>query len=80
MNEMTITLTEEQMGIINYALTVLAEQDKKIALEAGRDLETETDDFWKDLLSTRAREHRNRSMKCMYLQKTIESRKALATA
>ncbi len=80
MNEMTITLTEEQMDIINYALTVLAERDQKMALEAGRDLETETDDFWKDLLTTRAREHRNRSMKCMYLQKTIESRKARATA
>ncbi len=80
MNEMTITLAEEQMDIIHYVLTVLAERDKKIALETGRDLETETDDFWKNLLTTRAREHRNRSMKCMYLQKTIESRKAHATA
>ncbi len=62
MNEITITLTEEQMDIINYALTVLAERDQNMALEAGRDLETETDDFWKDLLTTRAREHRNRSM------------------
>ncbi len=80
MNETTITLTEEELNMVCFALTLLKKHDEKKIKDTTEELAEETDDFWIDLLKTRESGCWERISKCMNLQKKIESRKARATA
>ncbi len=80
MNEITITLTEEQMDTIHFALSLLKEYDERRIRETAKELEEETDGLWIDLLKTRESGYWGQISKVMNLQKMILSRKARATA
>lgn len=73
MNEITITLTEEQADIICRALSLLQEHDEKGIRETTRASETETDNCLKNLFNICAARYKNRTINCIRLQDRIES-------
>ncbi len=73
MNEITITLTEDQADIICRALSLLKKHDEKKFRKTVKAAGEETDSLLRNSLKGRAIRHQNRAANCVRLQNKIRS-------
>ncbi len=75
MNELTITLTEEQADTISMALAVLVQHDTNEIEKINKGLNAEIEISLKDMLKTCADKYGDRIAMCARIQNIITARR-----